>query len=136
LGNNAKHFNIKFKRPRNVDLNENTHKTNSSQSLFMSFLLVCNAAIHKVLWNAHSNGALVLLNCKYAFWAERLLGIEKIEFGHSNLLNSNTMWRVHPMKSQELLPFSYLVMTFLVRECYGSPKKHENSLKFVKIRVE
>ncbi len=25
-------------------------------------------------------------------------------------------------------------MTFLVRECYGSPKKHENSLKFVKIR--
>jgi hypothetical protein len=27
-------------------------------------------------------------------------------------------------------------MTFLVQECYGSPKKHENSLKFVKIRVE
>jgi hypothetical protein len=27
-------------------------------------------------------------------------------------------------------------MTFLVRECYGSPEKHENSLKFVKIRVE
>jgi hypothetical protein len=27
-------------------------------------------------------------------------------------------------------------MTFLVWECYGSPKKHENSLKFVKIRVE
>jgi hypothetical protein len=26
-----------------------------------------------------------------------------------------------------------IVMTFLVRECYGSPKKHENSLKFVKI---
>jgi hypothetical protein len=24
-------------------------------------------------------------------------------------------------------------MTFLVRECYGSPKKHENSLKFVEI---
>jgi hypothetical protein len=29
-----------------------------------------------------------------------------------------------------------IVMTFLVRECYGSPKKHENSLKFVKIRTE
>jgi hypothetical protein len=29
-----------------------------------------------------------------------------------------------------------IVMTFLVRECYGSPKKHENSLKFVKICVE
>jgi hypothetical protein len=29
-----------------------------------------------------------------------------------------------------------IVMTFLVRECYGSPKKHKNSLKFVKIRVE
>jgi myosin-crossreactive antigen len=27
-------------------------------------------------------------------------------------------------------------MTFLVWECYGSPEKHENSLKFVKIRVE
>ncbi len=27
-------------------------------------------------------------------------------------------------------------MTFLVRECYGSPKKHENSLKFVEIRAE
>ncbi len=24
-------------------------------------------------------------------------------------------------------------MTFLVQECYGSPKKHENSLKFTKI---
>ncbi len=23
-----------------------------------------------------------------------------------------------------------IVMTFLVRECYGSPEKHENSLKF------
>jgi hypothetical protein len=29
-----------------------------------------------------------------------------------------------------------IVMTFLVRECYKSPKKHENLLKFVKIRVE
>jgi hypothetical protein len=29
-----------------------------------------------------------------------------------------------------------IVMTFLVQECYGSPEKHENSLKFVKIRVE
>jgi hypothetical protein len=29
-----------------------------------------------------------------------------------------------------------IVMTFLVRECYGSPKKHENSLKFVKIHTE
>jgi hypothetical protein len=29
-----------------------------------------------------------------------------------------------------------IVMTFLVRECYGSPKKHENSLKFLKIRDE
>jgi hypothetical protein len=27
-------------------------------------------------------------------------------------------------------------MTFLVRECYGSPEKHENSLKFVKIHAE
>jgi hypothetical protein len=27
-------------------------------------------------------------------------------------------------------------MTFLVQECYGSPEKHENSLKFIKIRVE
>jgi hypothetical protein len=30
----------------------------------------------------------------------------------------------------------FIVMTFLVRECYGSPEKHENSLKFVKIRAE
>ncbi len=29
-----------------------------------------------------------------------------------------------------------IVMTFLVQECYGSPKKHENSLKFVKIRAK
>ncbi len=29
-----------------------------------------------------------------------------------------------------------IVMTFLVRECYGSPKKHENSFKFIKIRAE
>ncbi len=29
-----------------------------------------------------------------------------------------------------------IVMTFFVRECYGSSKKHENLLKFVKIRVE
>jgi hypothetical protein len=29
-----------------------------------------------------------------------------------------------------------IVMTFLVRECYGSPKNHENSLKFVKIRAK
>jgi hypothetical protein len=29
-----------------------------------------------------------------------------------------------------------MVMTFLVRECYGSPEKHENSLKFIKIRDE
>jgi hypothetical protein len=29
-----------------------------------------------------------------------------------------------------------IVMTFLVRECYGSPKKHENLLKFVKIHAE
>jgi hypothetical protein len=27
-------------------------------------------------------------------------------------------------------------MTFFVQGCYGSPKKHENSLKFVKICVE
>jgi hypothetical protein len=27
-------------------------------------------------------------------------------------------------------------MTFLVRECYESPEKHENSLKFAKIRAE
>ncbi len=46
----------------------------------------------------------------------------------------------------QLLPFfdivgpflglTSIVMTFLVRECYGSPKKHKNLLKFVKIRVE
>ncbi len=29
-----------------------------------------------------------------------------------------------------------IVMTFLVRECYGSPKKHENLLKFLKICAE
>ncbi len=29
-----------------------------------------------------------------------------------------------------------IVMTFFVQGCYGSPKKHENSLKFVKICVE
>jgi hypothetical protein len=29
-----------------------------------------------------------------------------------------------------------IVMTFLVQECYGSPKKHENLLKFVKIRAK
>jgi hypothetical protein len=33
-------------------------------------------------------------------------------------------------------PVQFIVMTFLVRECYGSPKKHENSLEFVKIRIE
>ncbi len=27
-------------------------------------------------------------------------------------------------------------MTFLVWECYGSPKKHENSLKFIKIHIK
>jgi hypothetical protein len=32
------------------------------------------------------------------------------------------------------LSVNVIVMTFLVRECYGSPKKHENSLKLVKIR--
>jgi hypothetical protein len=29
-----------------------------------------------------------------------------------------------------------IVMTFLVRECYESPEKHENPLKFIKIHVE
>ncbi len=29
-----------------------------------------------------------------------------------------------------------IIMTFLVWECYGSPEKHENSLKFVKICTE
>jgi hypothetical protein len=38
------------------------------------------------------------------------------------------------IKHTTSLPF--IVMTFLVRECYGSPKKHENLLKFVKIRTE
>jgi hypothetical protein len=31
---------------------------------------------------------------------------------------------------------SFIVMTFLVRECHGSPKKHKNSLKFLKIRAD
>jgi hypothetical protein len=39
-------------------------------------------------------------------------------------------------KHLHLLWVLLLVMTFLVRECYGSPKKHQNSLKFVKIRAE
>jgi hypothetical protein len=29
-----------------------------------------------------------------------------------------------------------IVMTFLVRECYGSPKKHKNSLKFAPKNVK
>jgi hypothetical protein len=37
---------------------------------------------------------------------------------------------------QQISTLHCIVMTFLVRECYGSPKKHENLLKFVKIRVK
>jgi hypothetical protein len=40
------------------------------------------------------------------------------------------------VKTSSELSDESIVMTFLVREYYGSPKKHENSLKFVKIRLE
>jgi hypothetical protein len=42
------------------------------------------------------------------------------------------MWQKLKVEKPNIL--TNIVMTFLVQECYGSPKKHENSLKFVKIR--
>ncbi len=45
---------------------------------------------------------------------------------------------ITPYQNIKILMFciTFIVMTFLVRECYGSPKKHENSLKVAKIRAE